>query len=210
MMTDSERARLIAVTAALTVVLGLAILLVARIVSPDAAATPPPAALPNPLEVVTTDLQIPCWACVEASSWPLHFRTDLDLLAPLGSGQENAGEFFVQFEKNRGPRSREAKDFHTRRSLVEGGGRIVSRFVETPFAVDVFNLMELGVRGGGEQAVVGGLQRRVPGLDQREGCLVHLEAALADVPVRDGVEMSLAVHRIHAARQVERFQRSLP
>ena len=27
---------------------------------------------------------MPCWSCPQARSWPITFKTDLDLLAPLG------------------------------------------------------------------------------------------------------------------------------
>lgn len=47
--------------------------------------------------------------------WPLAFRTDLDLLAPLGTGSGNSAAFFVQFRKPDGERVDEAEAMMARR-----------------------------------------------------------------------------------------------
>lgn len=121
MMPDNERSRLIALTAAATIVLVLAGLLVARITSTEVGASPPPQAeIPAPREIQQVDLEIPCWSCPSARSWPLRFQTDLDLLAPLGNGPKNAATFFSLFEKERGPRAAESSLFLEKRQTIEG------------------------------------------------------------------------------------------
>ena len=75
-----------------------------RAVAPTAAA----AVVPAPLLESISDLEVPCWSCREAKEWPVDFRSDLDLLAPLGNGVANAGVFFVDFRKPDGPRLAEA------------------------------------------------------------------------------------------------------
>lgn len=52
-----------------------------------------------------------------ASSWPIRFQTDLDLLAPLGDGPANAAEFLARFENEHGARAAEAAAFGARRAL---------------------------------------------------------------------------------------------
>lgn len=69
---------------------------------------PPAAAVPPPRVVAVGSLEVPCWACPEHEAWPVRFRTDLDLLAPLGTGTANAGLFFKDFAKPDGPRFGEA------------------------------------------------------------------------------------------------------
>lgn len=103
------------VLAAAGVLVALAVFLPVRLLSRDAgtahaAAPPPPAArVPAPKAVDPAALSFPCWACKEAESWPLSFRTDLDLLAPLGTGTANAGTFFGAFALQGGPRAAEGK-----------------------------------------------------------------------------------------------------
>jgi hypothetical protein len=76
----------------------------------------PTAAVPQPQAVGTFEaLEIPCWGCPEAQHWPLRFRTDLDLLAPLGTGPANAAEWFVLFRKPDGERFGEAEKMMARR-----------------------------------------------------------------------------------------------
>lgn len=53
-------------------------------------------------------LPIPCWSCEGARAWPIRFRTDLDLLAPLGKGGANAAVWFKDFAKPNGKRLAEA------------------------------------------------------------------------------------------------------
>lgn len=118
----------LAVTVASSVIVLLAGLLVARLVVPNGvlqAAAPPGAAeamsvpasaiVPEPRSIDLQALSIPCWSCPEAQGWPLRFRTDLDLLAPLGTGTRNAGEWFAAFAKPDGPRFAEAQAANARR-----------------------------------------------------------------------------------------------
>jgi hypothetical protein len=68
----------------------------------------PDATVPAPTAFQVAGLEVPCWSCPDARDWPLRFQTDLDLLAPLGTGTANAAEWFALFEKNVGPRYGEA------------------------------------------------------------------------------------------------------
>ncbi|MDX9735961.1 MAG: hypothetical protein RBU36_17660, partial [Thermoanaerobaculia bacterium] len=75
-----------------------------------AARVPAPAALPaGPLEV-------PYWGSPAAmAEWPVAFRTNLDLLAPLGDGPANAALWLKDFMKAGGPRAAEAEAAMKRR-----------------------------------------------------------------------------------------------
>jgi hypothetical protein len=66
------------------------------------------------------ELEIPQWSHRDSREWPLRFRTDLDLLAPLGNGERNAGEWYVDFRKPDGPRHEEAVAMLERREDREG------------------------------------------------------------------------------------------
>jgi hypothetical protein len=101
------------VAAAVVILLGG--LFAARLLAKDGAIEAPRGMVPGPASVTMADLEVPCWSCPNARDWPLRFRTDLDLLAPLGTGPGNAAEFFVQFEKNRGSRAAEVAAFDARR-----------------------------------------------------------------------------------------------
>ena len=107
--------RRVPVLAALAVVLALAAFLGFRLVASgrSPAADParpvtPAATVPAPKAFSLANLAAPCWGCPEATSWPVAFRTDLDLLAPLGNGPANAGLFFRDFAKPNGSRYAEA------------------------------------------------------------------------------------------------------
>lgn len=101
------------------IVVALAGVLIVQLSARDGGATrlrAPEAEVPAPKSLATiADLEFPCWACPDARSWPLEFRTDLDLLAPLGTGSGNAAEFFVQFRKPDGERFAEAEAMMARR-----------------------------------------------------------------------------------------------
>jgi hypothetical protein len=70
---------------------------------------PPHATLPEPRPFDISTLSLPCWGCLWAEQWPLHFVTDLDQLAPLGTGPANAADWFAAFSKPDGPRFAEAE-----------------------------------------------------------------------------------------------------
>jgi hypothetical protein len=74
---------------------------------------------PRPFEI--TDLEIPHWSHQKSREWQLRFKTDLDMLAPLGSGKRNAGEWYVDFRKPDGPRFDEAQAMMERRE--DRGGK---------------------------------------------------------------------------------------
>jgi len=117
---EVHRSRLVPVTAAVLLVIALASLLVLRIVAQEPPGDGQAAAhVPPPRQLDAASLEVPCWSCPEAGSWPLLFRTDLDLLAPLGSGTRNAGELLAPFEKERGSRADEAEAFMARRRSVD-------------------------------------------------------------------------------------------
>lgn len=69
---------------------------------------PSPASVPEPSAPPDGGISVPCWYCPDSFSWPIAFRTDLDLLAPLGDGEENAGVWLKDFAKPDGPRFDEA------------------------------------------------------------------------------------------------------
>lgn len=70
--------------------------------------TAPYGVVPSPVEISLGSLEIPCWSCGESKEWAVRFRTDLDLLAPLGNGPANAAEYFKDFTKvPEGPRYQE-------------------------------------------------------------------------------------------------------
>ncbi len=106
--------------AAAAVIVLLGGLLAVRLMARDGAPAPPHGNVPAPHAVALTDLEVPCWSCPNAVTWRVRFRTNLDLLAPLGDGPANAATFFVQFKKKSGPRAAEAAAFMARRT--ESGG----------------------------------------------------------------------------------------
>jgi len=74
-----------------------------------------PADVPEPAAFEADQLEIPCWSCPIAKQWQVDFRTDLDMLAPLGTGRHNAGIWFKDFAKPDGPRFGEAEAMMKRR-----------------------------------------------------------------------------------------------
>lgn len=119
MTPDSRISRLVPVAAA-AVVLLLGGLLGARLLARQPAMVAPEAPVPPPAAADVAGLEVPCWSCPEAAQWPIRFRTDLDLLAPLGVGPANAAEWFALFEKERGPRAKEGAAFMERRAELPG------------------------------------------------------------------------------------------
>jgi len=85
------------------------------------AGTPSPATVPPPATPPVGGIQVPCWGCPETREWPVRFRTDLDLLAPLGDGEENAAVWFKDFAKPDGSRFDEVAAAMERRYLHPGG-----------------------------------------------------------------------------------------
>jgi hypothetical protein len=120
MSASRNRSVRIAVVAAAGLVVVLAGMLVARLLRNTGTAAyalqaPPPATVPAPLPCDLAGLSIPCWSCPSAEKWPLRFVTDLDMLAPLGTGTANAAEWFAAFAKPNGPRLAEAEAAMARR-----------------------------------------------------------------------------------------------
>jgi len=88
---------------------------------PLARLTEPPSAGNVPGPARAGALRVPCWGCSpEADAWPVRFRTDLDLLAPLGDGPGNAALWLKDFTPEVGARAAEAKEAMSRR--VDGPG----------------------------------------------------------------------------------------
>jgi hypothetical protein len=120
------------VLTAAAVVVVLAGVFAMRVVARSSAATPttsgtpanapvaPPATVPAPHPIDLSTLSVPCWGCPGSDRWPVRFRTDLDLLAPLGTGPANAAVWFAQFAKPSGARAAEGVAALARR--VEGPG----------------------------------------------------------------------------------------
>jgi len=115
-MNGSSRSGVL-LAAAIVVVLGglLAARLLGRAAPLAFAGSPPASVVPGPADIDPAILEVPCWSCPSATSWPVRFRTDLDLLAPLGDGPANAADWFAAFEKGRGPRADEAAAMMDRR-----------------------------------------------------------------------------------------------
>ncbi len=109
-----------AVVVVLLGLLGVRIADWARAAGAANAVSAPAAVVPAPHPVRVDALQVPCWNCSESRAWPLRFRTDLDLLAPLGTGAANAAVWFKDFTKPSGPRWQEVQTAMARR--VEGPG----------------------------------------------------------------------------------------
>lgn len=104
--SHTERTLVIAATAVIVI---LAILLGFRLhARSNEADLAPAATLAETSAADISNLEIPCWSCREATDWPLTFKTDLDLLAPLGTGTGNAADWFKDFSKPDGARYREA------------------------------------------------------------------------------------------------------
>ena len=108
-MNTRERSSARKVAAASASVLVLGALLFLRIVEARPAAVRG-AVVPEPLPIRVEALSFPCWGCPDSTSWPTEFRTNLDLLAPLGNGTENAAVWFAEFAKPNGPRHGEADE----------------------------------------------------------------------------------------------------
>lgn len=85
----------------------------------------PPATVPPPPPIVLADLKVPAWGVVGSEGWPLRFRTNLDLLAPLGNGAGNVAEWFKDFAKPDGARVREAEAALARRVQHPGVGGVL-------------------------------------------------------------------------------------
>lgn len=100
---DRTRIRLFA---AVGVVVLLGATLGARLLALEVEA--PRAAVPPPGPFDAAELEVPCWSCPVSKSWSIRFRTDLDLLAPLGDGPGNAAEYFAAFRRPDGARQAEA------------------------------------------------------------------------------------------------------
>ncbi len=117
----------LAVTAAVTVLVALTGLLAVRMTGANqgvANSAPParlpasaiaPSTVPTAKPIVLDQLAIPCWSCPETAPSPLRFRTDLDLLAPLGTGGGNAAEWYAAFTKPDGARAPDADAIMGRR-----------------------------------------------------------------------------------------------
>lgn len=111
MTPSASRSKFVPVLLAAVVVAVLAGSLGARLISHDRSGPDliaPQASVPEPAVLDVAQLEVPCWSCPSAKEWPVRFRTDLDLLAPLGTGTGNAGEWFALFAKEIGPRADEA------------------------------------------------------------------------------------------------------
>ena len=76
---------------------------------------PPPGTVPEPLPLPDQPPEVPEWQSMEARGWPIQFRTNLDLLAPLGTGSANAATWFADFARGSGPRREEAEAAAKRR-----------------------------------------------------------------------------------------------
>ncbi len=121
-MNSVDRSSRRKIFAALSPVVLLVVFLGIRIASRSRIAEGHPLAIgaavvPPPKPIDLEALSFPCWACSsDSDSWPIRFRTNLDLLAPLGTGTENAAAWFADFAKPKGPRRAEAEAAMSRRT----------------------------------------------------------------------------------------------
>ena len=121
MNSISSKSKMWPVVLAAAVIVVLAGSLGARLIARDGKFVipeAPGATVPVAKELQVADLEVPCWSCPDAANWPVKFQTDLDLLAPLGTGTANAAEWFGLFTKEIGPRAADATAAMGRR--VEG------------------------------------------------------------------------------------------
>jgi len=157
-----------AVAAAVTVLVALACLLVTRVIGGSdgaaRAATPSRVStIPATKPILVDQLAIPCWSCQFAEEWPLRFRTDLDLIAPLGTGGSNAAEWFAAFTQPDGARAGEAKSIMKRLIDHPTIGRILP--ANDPFLAEAQPwLDQAAMRFYPEVHAVEGFQTRVPNL----------------------------------------------
>jgi hypothetical protein len=122
----NARTGVVLATAVLVVLAGLlAARLLARESGAGHALRPPAVTVPAPKPVDLAALEIQCWSCPRASAWPLRFRTDLDMLAPLGTGSANAARWFAAFAKPDGPRFKEAEAAEARRVDHDPIGKVL-------------------------------------------------------------------------------------
>jgi hypothetical protein len=106
-----RKSKFLPVLLAASVIVVLAGSLGARLIvrdQPVPVPVPPRATVPTPTALQVENLEVPCWSCPYSNDWALRFRTDLDLLAPLGTGAGNAAEWFGAFAKEVGPRRADA------------------------------------------------------------------------------------------------------
>ena len=164
-----------AVTAAVTVLVALAGLLVARVIgggysaahaaAPSRGATNAvaAAAIPATKPILPNQLAIPCWSCQFAEGWPLRFRTNLDLIAPLGTGERNAAEWFAAFTKPDGARAEEGDAILNRRVDHPTVGKILPS--NDPFLAEAQPwLDQAAMRFYPDIHAVEGFQTKVPNL----------------------------------------------
>lgn len=126
-MTDSKKLPVIAAAAAIVILAGWLGVRALGLQAGEAGVDlrPAPASVAEPAAVDVATLEIPAWHQSANRDWTLEFKTDLDLLAPLGDGAANAGPWFAQFEKERGPRAAEAAALMERRVEHEVLGQIL-------------------------------------------------------------------------------------
>ncbi len=130
-MTDIDRrSKIVPVMCAAAVVILLAGSLAARYMTSARVSgsrpVPPAASVPEPTALSVGDLEVPSWGSLKTSrEWPVAFQTDLGLLAPLGNGSANAGEYFVAFAKEVGSRADEAAEAMAARHEVPDLGGVL-------------------------------------------------------------------------------------
>ena len=113
MNSMKQRSKMWPVVVAAAVIVVLAGSLGARLIARDSSNSSPRApraTVPEPVAFEVAELGVPCWSCRDAENWPIRFQTDLDLLAPLGTGDANSAEWFALFAKVGGPRGAEASE----------------------------------------------------------------------------------------------------
>jgi len=121
--TRSNRVIVLLAATSVAILSGILIFQLADGTAASERLVPPVGLVAQPADIESPEaLEVPCWGCPDAQKWPLRFRTDLDLLAPLGTGAANAAEWFAEFRKPDGERYREAEKMMARR--VDGPPRL--------------------------------------------------------------------------------------
>jgi len=79
-------------------------------------AAPTAATVPSPDPVVVSELPTPfCWGCSWNREAPLEFQMDLDLLAPLGNGPDNAAVWLAGFAEGGARYATDGKEVYSGR-----------------------------------------------------------------------------------------------
>jgi hypothetical protein len=116
-MSSSTNHRAALVIGAGTLVLLLAVSLVVRVAAGARDSGALERSVPQPRPIELSELDAPfCWGCAWNENAALEFQVDLDLLAPLGTGEANAAAWFADFAFG-GPRVNDGRKGYVDRMI---------------------------------------------------------------------------------------------